>query len=203
MDWPNSPPEVDVGGDLTVDEGATGTLSVRVTDADGDDVDVRWIVQDGHAAPGFRIHDTGSRITTFSAPLVGGDARVPILLYACDGIHTGVGNDLLYVTIRDISNPPPPNRLPVPDGGADFTVTEGETGVLRGTATDQDGDRLTYEWLQFGPVHLALDDASSASTGFTAPQVDEDTTVTIIFQVWDGEAHNNDKVVVTILDSGG
>ncbi len=60
--------------------------------------------------------------------------------------------------------------------------------------------RPTWDLDQFWSNYSVRHYAFSASVGFTAPDVDEDTTI-IILQVGDGEDY--DEVIVTVLDSGG
>ena len=97
----NNSPVVDVGEDITIAEGETGTLRATVTDMEGDDVETLWI----HWRPDtaiITIADPESLITEFTAPYVDGDTDAYVILHACDGIHTGVGNDVVRITITDI-----------------------------------------------------------------------------------------------------
>ena len=89
------------------------------------------------------------------------------------------------------------------DAGTDFTINEGATGQLQGTATDADNDQLTMEWLQTPtwPL-LTLTDASDPRTTIVAPQVDGDTTITLILSVSDGDYIVPDQVRITIIDTG-
>ena len=217
----NNSPVVDVGEDITIAEGETGTLRATVTDMDGDDVETFWT----HWKPStaiITIADPESLVTEFTAPYVDGDTDTYVILRACDGIHTGVGNDVVRITITDIPEPPEPatppqlpppvqeppepptyNEEPSVDAGADFTINEGATGQLQGTATDADNDPLTTEWLQTPtwPL-LTLTDASDPRTTIVAPQVDGDTTITLILSVSDGDYIVPDQVRITIIDTG-
>ena len=216
--YPNNSPVVDVGEDITIAEGETGTLRATVTDMDGDDVETFWV----HWKPGtaiITIADPESLVTEFTAPYVDGDTDTYVILHACDGIHTGVGNDVVRITVTDIPEPPEPatppqlpppvqeppvyNEEPSVDAGADFTINEGATGQLSGTATDPDNDQLTMEWYQTPtwPL-LTLTDASDPRTTIVAPQVDGDTTITLILSVSDGDYIVPDQVRITIIDTG-
>ena len=162
VSYPNNPPVVDVGGSITVAEGETGTLRATVTDMDGDDVETIWFHWSLDNAI-ITIADPESLVTEFTAPYVDSDTVTYATLYACDGIHTGVGNDVVRITITDIPEPPEPptppqlpppvqepayNETPSADAGTDFTINEGATGQLQGTATDPDNGPLTMEWYQ-------------------------------------------------------
>ena len=216
--YPNNPPVVDVGEDITIAEGETGTLRATVTDMDGDDVETFW----AHWKPDtaiITVADPESLITEFTAPYVDGDTVTYATLYACDGIHTGVGNDVVRITVTDIPEPPEPatppqlpppvqeppayNEPPSADAGTDFTINEGATGQLQGTATDADNDPLTTEWYQTPTwPPLTLTDTSDPRTTIVAPQVDGDTTITLILSVSDGDYTVNDQVRITIIDTG-
>ena len=213
VSYPNNPPVVDVGGSITVAEGETGTLRATVTDMDGDDVETIWFHWSLDNAI-ITIADPESLVTEFTAPYVDSDTVTYATLYACDGIHTGVGNDVVRITITDIPEPPEPptppqlpppvqepayNESPSADAGAGFTINEGATGQLQGTATDPDNDPLTMEWYQTPtwPL-LTLTNASDPRTTIVAPQVDGDTTITLILSVSDGDYTVTDQVRITI-----
>jgi Big-like domain-containing protein/K319-like protein/type IX secretion system substrate protein/PKD domain-containing protein len=91
------------------------------------------------------------------------------------------------------------NHPPVADAGEDQSIDELEVVMLDGTASaDPDGQTLEYEWVV--PLGIELDDPTSATPSFTAPEVivDEDFTLTLI--VSDGEFENSDDVVITVLN---
>ena len=215
VSYPNNPPVVDVGGSITVAEGETGTLRATVTDMDGDDVETIWFHWSLDNAI-ITIADPESLVTEFTAPYVDSDTVTYATLYACDGIHTGVGNDVVRITITDIPEPPEPptppqlpppvqesahNEPPFADAGTDFTINEGATGQLFGTATDPDNDPLTMEWYQTPTwPPLTLTDASDPSTAIVAPQVDGDTTITLILSVSDDDYTVTDRIQITITD---
>ena len=219
VSYPNNPPVVDVGGSITVVEGETGMLRATVTDMDGDDVETTWHHWNLDNAI-ITIANPESLVTEFTAPYVDGDTVTYATLYACDGIHTGVGNDDVRITVTDIPEPPgssestTPPQLPPPvqeppayneppsaDAGTDFTINEGATGQLQGTATDADNDPLTTEWYQTPTwPPLTLTDASDPRTAIVAPQVDGDTTITLILSVSDGDYTVTDRVRITVTD---
>ena len=112
----------------------------------------------------------------------------------------GFGSDnsrTFEITILNFNHPP------TASAGDDRTVTEGQTVALNGTAADEDaGDTLTYLWSHdSADLGIAIDDANSLDTSFTAPDVAADTPVTFTLTVSDGTATATDEVVVTIADS--
>ena len=74
---------------------------------------------------------------------------------------------------------------------------------LSGTATDPDGDTLTYSWTHDQPdLGISLAGSDTLSPSFTAPNVGADTAVTFTLRVTD--RHNataSDTATITITDS--
>ena len=108
------------------------------------------------------------------------------------------GEDQSYtVTILNVI----PNSMPSVDAGSDQTVQENSAVTLGGTASDADDDPLTYLWSHDSDLIIALSDAASLSTSFTAPQVDSDTTITFTLAAYDETSNATDTTSVTITDS--
>ncbi len=96
------------------------------------------------------------------------------------------------------------NTPPVVQAGGDLTVGEGNTVMLSGSATDTDGDPMTYIWSQTDPVtpRITFADASASSTTFTAPSVTGDTTFTFVLTAHDGTQPVTDTLNVTVKETG-
>ncbi len=187
----NSPPVADAGPDQTVDEGYLVTLNATVTDADGDNMTYSWT----HDSPlAIQLANPASPSTTFAAPAVDADTEITFTLTADDGTVTA--SDSLAVTVTDV---PTVNSPPVADAGPDKTVQEGQAVTLNGTATDTDGDGLTYAWSHDSSTEITFNASSPVAT-FAAPPVDADTTVTFTLAVSDGSANSTDAVLVTVID---
>ena len=92
------------------------------------------------------------------------------------------------------------NNPPTADAGTAQAVQEGDAVTLNGTASDQDGDQLTYSWSHDSALDVSLANADSLSSAFTAPQVSANTTVTFTLTADDGTDTHSDTVTVTILD---
>lgn len=88
---------------------------------------------------------------------------------------------------------------PVAIAGLDFSLQEGTAGQLDGTASfDLDDDPLTYSWT--APAGIVLDDPTSATPGFFAPYVEEDTEYKFTLVVNDGTDDSDPaEVRVTVL----
>ena len=91
------------------------------------------------------------------------------------------------------------NLIPVVDAGAEQIVDEATEVTLGATATDDDS--VTITWSQTSGETVILSDTSINSPTFTAPSVDEDTTLTFTVSVDDGvNAAVTDTVSITITN---
>ena len=190
-DSPNAAPTVNAGQDQEVVEGATVTLSGTATDDDGDTLTYEW-THDGTLA--ITITGSDSLSASFAAPNVAANTTVTVTLTVNDG--TVNVTDTLQVTITDS-----PNAAPTVNAGQDQEVVEGATVTLSGTATDDDGDTLTYEWTHDGTLAITITGSDSLSASFAAPNVAANTTVTVTLTVNDGTVNVTDTLQVTITDS--
>jgi endonuclease I len=88
------------------------------------------------------------------------------------------------------------NVAPTVEPTAVNKVTEGNAVSIAANAVDAEDDVLTYQWAQV--TTLVIDfDATSDTLNFTAPSVEEDTTVTFTLVVNDGV--NSVETTVSVL----
>ena len=91
------------------------------------------------------------------------------------------------------------NAPPTVSAGADQSVLEAETVQLSGSASDPDGDSLTYRWTQVSGPTISLSDATLLSPSFTAPDVESDQNITLRLSVEDGSnAAVSDEVTISV-----
>ncbi|MCF7920671.1 MAG: choice-of-anchor J domain-containing protein [Candidatus Cloacimonetes bacterium] len=100
-----------------------------------------------------------------------------------------------YVTVNDIGLEHPPVAL----AGLDQTVDELTDVHLDGSASfDPDGDIITYLWT--APPQITLQNATTSTPSFTAPDVTEDTDFMINLVCSDGTFNSPaDMLIVTVL----
>ena len=186
----NNPPSVEAGPAQTIPEGSEASLNGSATDLDGDALTYLWTHDP--ASLDIALANATSPSTTFTAPLVNATTTVTFTLTADDG--TVASSDSVSVTITH-------NNPPSVEAGPAQTIPEGSEASLNGSATDLDGDALTYLWTHDpASLDIALANATSPSTTFTAPLVNATTTVTFTLTADDGTAAHSDAVTVTILD---
>ncbi|QRK11910.1 myxosortase-dependent M36 family metallopeptidase [Archangium violaceum] len=90
------------------------------------------------------------------------------------------------------------NRPPVANAGAGVTVAERSTVTLTGSASDVDGDSLSYSWTQVSGPAVTLSGADTLEPSFTAPTVTSDSDVVLKLTVSDGSTTASDTVTVHV-----
>lgn len=97
------------------------------------------------------------------------------------------------------------NTAPVVSAGTAQQVSSGATVQLQATATDSDGDNLTYQWQQIGGPQVSLSNTTALNTSFTAPTVTTQTHLLFRFTANDGTASSSAEVLITVnpASSGG
>ncbi|WP_141323140.1 myxosortase-dependent M36 family metallopeptidase [Myxococcus sp. AB025B] len=150
-------------GPTTVDE-RSGSVTLDATgssDADGEPLDFAWTQT---AGPAVELDDDTSATPTFTPPEVTADTAFTFTLVASDGIAASAPATLT-ITVRNV------DRAPVANAGVNQTVNQGSQVTLNGSATDEDGDTITYAWTQTAGPSVTLTGADSATATFTAPSV--------------------------------
>ena len=167
------------------------TLLGEASDPDGDALTYQWR-QTSPPAPQVTVTNPASATTSFTAPPVDSDTDFVFSLAVSDGTDTA--DDSVTVTVLS-------NRPPTVDAGADQVVYEGDIVTLSGTATDTDGDTLTYRWSHDSDLFIHIAGDTQPSAAFTAPQVESDTTITFTLAVHDGTVSVSDAVSVRVRDN--
>jgi hypothetical protein len=193
---PNQEPIADAGSDQTVNEGDSVSLDGSgSSDPDGTVESYSWTQTAGTSVT---LDDASSATPSFTAPDVGADGETLTLeLTVTDNDGATSTADTVSVEVSNVIV----NQEPIADAGSDQTVNEGDSVSLDGSgSSDPDGDTLTYAWTQTAGTSVTLDDASSATPSFTAPDVGADgETLTLELTVDDGNGHTaTDAVGITV-----
>ncbi|HZI11220.1 MAG TPA: myxosortase-dependent M36 family metallopeptidase [Myxococcus sp.] len=172
---------------VSVNERSTATLTASATDADGDTVTYAWTQLSGETV---ELTGADTANASFATGEVAADAVLAFRVTASDGTETATQD--VVVNVRHV------NRAPTVNAGLDGAVNERGNGSLNGSATDADGDELTYSWVQTAGTPVALSNASSAQATFTAPETVNGDTLTFLLTVSDGRSSVSDTVNVTV-----
>lgn len=188
---PPAPPPCPAPGVKVVDEGSSITIRALWEDPDGDPVSVRWEILSG----GGTIADPTAAVTTYCAPWISECEGRPVeLLVTVTDACGASAQDRLCLWVRNVNHPP------LADAGPDIRVREGETVQLTCSASDPDGDAITYEWV-VECNRGTLSDRYALHPYFTAPLTDrcegEDIVLTLIVRDACG-AEAQDSLIVHV-----
>ena len=175
----NRAPVLSVIGDQTGDENSPITFTISATDPDGDvvtysatnmPVGATLIGADFSWTPGY--DQAGGHNVTFEAS---------------DGVLTD--NELVTITVNNT------NRAPVLAAIGDKAGSENSPITFSLSATDPDGDGLTYSGLSL-PVGASL-----AGTDFSwTPDFDQEGAHVMTFEVSDASLSDNEAITINVTD---
>ena len=167
----NVAPTVDVGPDLTPNEGDVVNFSATVTDPGLDDV----------LAYDWDFGDTNTSTVVAPSHTYANNGTFTVSLDVDDGDDTG--SDSLTVTVANVA--------PTVDAGSDVTVNEGATVNFDSTVTDPGvNDVLVYTW-DFADGNTSNAEDPSHTYG-------NDGIFTVSLSVNDGDDTSVDTLVVTV-----
>lgn len=125
---------------------------------------------------------------------VEGNETFSIKLSSVDGSTIG-NNDEFAFTIADNDAA---NSAPVVSAGDNRDVNATETVTLVATATDPEGDDVSYEWLQISGESVSLTNADTNEASFVAPN--ESTTLTFSVTASDDKgASSSAEVAINVI----
>ena len=184
----NAGPPQTVGEQVPVVLDATGS-----TDPNGNPLTFLWTQTGGQAVT---LSGATTATPAFTSPTVLTDSVLTFSVAVSDGTYTTTATTTVTV-VNDV------NEVPVASAGAPQTVTEGASVTLSGSATDPNGEAITFAWTQTGGPAVTLIGANTATPTFTAPLVTASTVLTFELVVTDslGGASSPASTTVTVLDS--
>ena len=92
------------------------------------------------------------------------------------------------------------NLAPSVSAGEDQTARQGATVNLTGAASDSDGSISSWLWRQTsGSSNITIENSTNSNAYFTAPEVDNDTTLTFELTVKDNDGISvSDSITITV-----
>ena len=187
----NHVPIVDAGEDLAVDERNEVKLTCLASDPDGDMISYMWTAECGYGS----FDDPTLLHPCYKAPETARceGERITLTLTVTDECGAQ-SRDSLVVHVRNV------NQAPVADAGADIAIDECGSVRLTCSATDPDGDALTYCWSAEGG-RGRFDDPTLLHPLYVAPATDncEGERLIITFKVTDAcGASSSDSLIVHV-----
>jgi Ca2+-binding RTX toxin-like protein len=180
-------PSVDAGVNQSVDEGATVSLSASASDPEGQGLSYTWTQTSG---PAVTLSGADGATPTFTAPDMAANTTLTFQVAVSDGTNT------TYDTVNVLVNAD--DDAPSVEAGLNQSVDEGATVSLSASASDPEGQGLTYTWTQTSGPSVILSNASGATPSFTAPDMAANTTLTFQVAVSDGTNTTYDTVNVLV-----
>ena len=169
---------------LTIDHGSTDSPVTGLTGSGGQYLVTVSAAQDG----------------TYNLDIVPNNGITDMAGNPLDG--TGpTGEDQPYTVRTPATQNATTSTPPSINAGPDQTVQGGQVVSLTGTATDMDGDPLTYSWSHDSALAIEFANSTAPSTAFTAPQVSSNTTFILTLTVDDGTQAASSSLGITIVET--
>jgi hypothetical protein len=180
----NRAPELAVIEKKTVTAGTELTFTVSATDADGDSLT--------YSASGLQDGAGINPITGVFTWTPGQDqfGEYPITFTVSDGKLTD--SESMTITVNKVI---PENRAPELAVIENKTVTAGTELTFTVSATDADGDQLTYS-----ASGIPTNATFSSKTFTWTPSMNQIGTYTVVFTVSDGKLSDSESIKITVTD---
>ncbi|MDA0900347.1 MAG: Ig-like domain-containing protein [Proteobacteria bacterium] len=167
-------------------ENQTAIGTVTATDAEGDDVTF--------TVSGSELAITSAGVLTFvTAPDYETKNFYTATVTVSDGTNSTTQN--ITVNVTDVVEAAP-NAAPTISSSATFSAAENQTAIGSVTATDADGDSLTYS-ISGSEINIS---SSGVLTFASAPDYETQNSYTATVTVSDGTASVSQSVTVTVTD---
>ncbi|WP_375761016.1 Ig-like domain-containing protein [Corallococcus exercitus] len=178
---PNTPPTL-TGPTVQAASVTSGTpvaMTLEASDADGDALTYSWTQLP--ASPAGTFDNPSAAQPSWTAPDVEGAQSFTLKVTVSDG-KGGSTEGTLDVSVRKT------NQVPTVSVTAPTSLVAGTTGTLTVTASDPDGDPLTYTWTQLAPGTPGtwVGGTTGASAQWYSPVVATQTEFTFSVSVSDG-----------------
>jgi hypothetical protein len=183
---PNEAPVITSSATFSAAENQTAIGTVTATDADGDSLT--------YSISGSEINISSSGVLTFvTAPDYETKNSYTATVTVSDG--TDSVTQVITVNVIDVDETVP-NEAPVITSSATFSAAENQTAIGTVTATDADGDSLTYS-TEGQEINIS---SSGVLTFDSAPDYETKNTYTTTVTVSDGTESTSQNITVNVTD---
>ncbi|WP_404343404.1 rhombosortase-dependent M36 family metallopeptidase [Pseudoalteromonas mariniglutinosa] len=213
QEWDGGVVEISVNGGEWLDVTAMGGTFTKGYDGPLIENDSQAI-QDRDTFTGNNIDENGVygnyETINFGSELNGNSAKLRFRL-SSDGAVSDFGWWIDNLTFNNVMSPvfstviagdsvACDNAAPLVTISAPDTVTESATATLTATATDRNGDQLTYSWSQVSGTSASLTGADTATLSFTPGSITSDEELTFAVTVSDGRIAITEDTVVMVTN---
>ena len=180
-------PVITSSASFSADENQTAIGTVTATDADGDTIT--------YSISGSEININSSTgvLTVASAPDYESKSSYTATVTASDG--TNSTTQAITVNVTNVND-----NNPVITSSSTFSAAENQTDVGTVTATDADGDSLTYSLSGTDVSSFSIGSSSGVITFNNAPDYETKTSYSITVNVSDGVNTTTQSVTVNVTD---
>lgn len=179
-------PTVDAGPDLTVKRDDVVRLQASARDPEGGKLTYIWQQVSG---PKVSLSDGTVPDPTFVAPDVATGATIVFSVGASDGTTT---------TYDTVSVAVAPDAAPAVRVQATPLASAGQIVSVSASATDTEGEALTYKWTQLSGTPVTFVSGDQPNASFVAPDVTRPTTLTFQVAVSDGHSTTTETVSIGV-----
>jgi len=182
----NDAPAISSSATFSAAENQTSIGSVTATDADGDSLT--------YSISGSEINISSSGVLSFAAaPDYETKNSYTATVTVSDGTASTTQN--ITVNVTDVVEAAP-NAAPAISSSATFSAAENQTAIGSVTATDADGDSLTYS-ISGSEINIS---SSGVLSFATAPDYETKNSYTATVTVSDGTASTTQDITVNVTD---
>ena len=172
---------------FTIDENQTNIGTIQVFD--GDD-DVLTYALSGGDSESISIDSTSGILSFNNAPDYETKSSYSVIVEVSDDVHAV--QKAIAIEINNLND-----NTPVISSSASFSINEGETNVGQVSATDADGDSISYSISGSDASALTIDSSSGVLTFNSAPDFNTKSSYSITATASDGENAADQGVGIT------
>ncbi|HYI03088.1 myxosortase-dependent M36 family metallopeptidase [Hyalangium sp.] len=187
-------PTANAGPDQTVEGRTAINLSGSGSDPDGDAVSYSWAQADEDTVE-VELFDANTATPLFTSPDVKQETVLHFILTV--SANGASATDLVSIIVRA-------DKAPAVNAGLDQVADGRATVTLYGSASDPEGDAITYAWTQDAADtdRVEISNADTATASFTSPDLFVEKVLTFHLTVTANGLTSSDSVSVTVRPDG-